>query len=98
MEAQSQLQSLLSLLGANGELFPDPVESGQSVSRRARCTAQGLTEDDGRLQQLTAVIIGALKGKTGEKEGRHDKQLLSVLVCFKNNCPFLSLRADSFQC
>lgn len=83
MEAQSQLQSLLSLLGANGELFPDPVESGQSVSRRARCTAQGLTKDDGRLQQLTAVIIGALRGKTGEKEGRHDKHLLSVLVCFE---------------
>lgn len=82
MEAQSQLQSLLSLLGADGELFPDPVESGQSVSRRARCTAQGLTEDDGRLQQLTAVVIGALRGRTGKKAGWHGKLLLSVCWCF----------------
>lgn len=64
VEAQSQLQSLLSLLTADAELFPDSVESWQSVSRRACRTAQRLTEDDGRLQQLTAVIIGALKEKT----------------------------------
>lgn len=70
MEVESQLQSLLSLLSADAELFPDSVESRQSVSRRARCTAQRLTEDDGRLQQLTAIIIGALKEETGRREDR----------------------------
>lgn len=33
MKVQSQLQSLLPLVGADGELLPDPVESGQGVSR-----------------------------------------------------------------
>ncbi len=67
MEVKRQLQSLLSLLRADAELFPDSVESRQSVSGRARRTAQRLTEDDGRLQQLTAVIIGALKEEAGRK-------------------------------
>ena len=61
MEVQSQLQSLLPLFTADAELFPHSVESGQSVSGRARCAAQRLTEDDGGLQQLAAVIVSALK-------------------------------------
>lgn len=67
MEVESQLQSLLSLLGADAELFPDSVEARQSVSGRARRTAQRLAEDDGGLQQLAAIIVGALK----EQEDRN---------------------------
>ena len=64
VEVQSQLQPLLSLLSADAELLPDPIESRQSVSGRARRTAQRLTEDDSRLQQLTAVIVSALRDET----------------------------------
>lgn len=82
MKVQSQLQSLLSLFSADSKLFPDSVESGQSVSGRARRTAQRLAEDDSGLQQLTAVIIGALKIKTREEMERHR---LSV-SCFVHHC------------
>lgn len=81
MEVQSQLQSLLSLLCADSKLFPDPVESRQSVSRRARRTAQRLTEDDSRLQQLTAIIIRALKEKTEDKL-RVIVIVLCLMFCF----------------
>lgn len=61
MEVQGQLQPLLPLVGADGELLPHPVESRQSVAGRARRAAQRLAEDDGRLQKLAAVIVCALR-------------------------------------
>lgn len=86
VEVQSQLQSLLSLFGADGELFPDSVESRQSVSGRARRTAQRLAEDDGRLQQLTAVIVGALQEKPRGKTTREMGVIVSLsFFCFQND-------------
>ncbi|KAA8587893.1 hypothetical protein FQN60_001087 [Etheostoma spectabile] len=81
VEVQSQLQSLLSLLSADAELFPDSVESWQSVSGRARRTAQRLTEDNGRLQQLTAIIICALK----EEMERQRQTVKSHVACCCEN-------------
>lgn len=66
MEVQSQLQPLLPLLGADRKLFPHPVEPRQGVSGGARGAAQRLAEDDGGLQQLTAVVVGALRAKMGK--------------------------------
>lgn len=99
MEVQSQLQSLLSLFGADGELFPDSVESRQSVSRRARRTAQRLAEDDGRLQQLTAVVIGALKEKSRTKTNR-EMELLSVChtSVFRMISSLFFKKVDGFKC
>lgn len=61
VELQSQFQSLLSLLGTDAKLFPHSVEARKSVPRWACCTAQRLAEDHCCLQQLAAIIIGALK-------------------------------------
>lgn len=60
MEVLSQFQPLLPLLGADRELLPHPVEPRQGVPGGARGAAQRLAEHDGGLQQLAAVVVGAL--------------------------------------
>ena len=60
VEVQSQLQPLLSLVGADAELLPDPVEARQRVSGGAGGASEGLTENHGSLQQLAAIVVGAL--------------------------------------
>lgn len=63
VEVQSQLKPLLSLLSSDAELFPDPVQPGESVSGRACGAAQRLAENYGGLKQLPPVIVGALSDR-----------------------------------
>ncbi len=65
MESTGHLQPVLPLVRRDCELFPHTVESGQRVPRGAGGTTQRLAQHHCGLQQLAAVIIGALKTEKG---------------------------------
>lgn len=70
VESTGHLQPVLPLVRRDCELFPHTVESGQRVPWGAGGTTQRLAQHHCGLQQLAAVIIGALKTEKGNTDNK----------------------------